>query len=119
MIMHEHMGYFYFEPRFCFCFFFTCLYLGSEPKFKVNEKHPLFQSILHRSCFTSGGSEMCVPVSYSQRASGEFEYTSSLYLYKMPKAAGECGREKWTDAKRIDHVVLYTLTYLFSHQGGI
>lgn len=93
MIMHEHMGYFYFEPSFCLSFF-TCLYPGTEPRFKVNEKHPSFQSILHPSCyFTSLGSEACVPFSHSRRASGEFEYTFSAYLYKIPKAAREYGRE--------------------------
>lgn len=72
MIMHEHMGYFYSELSFCLCFFLkkTCLYLGSEPRFKVNEEHPSFRSILHPSCFTSLGSETCVPFSTSEEHRG-------------------------------------------------
>lgn len=90
MIMHEHMDSFYlgvFVSAFFF-FFFTCLSLGSEPRFKVIEKHPSSQSILHPSCyFTSLGSETRVPFSHSLRASREFEYTSLSYLYKIPKAS--------------------------------
>lgn len=88
-----------FEVSFCLSFFLGGggvgrVHLGSQPGFKVNKKHPSFQSILHPSChFTSRGSEMCAPFSLFPKASREFEYTSLSYLYKIPKA--EHGAEGW------------------------
>lgn len=37
MIMHEHMDCYFSSLKFFFIFFFHFFYLGSEPRFKVNE----------------------------------------------------------------------------------
>lgn len=97
MIMHEHLGFSYFEVSFCLCYF-AFLYSGSEPSLKVNQKHPSFQSIWHPSChFTTLGSKTCVPFSHFLRASRELESISLSYLYKIPKV--EHGTEEWIHIK--------------------
>lgn len=72
MIMHDYALLLLLRTEFLSLLFFfkTCLYLGSEPRFKVNEEHPSFRSILHPSCFTSLGSETCVPFSTSEEHRG-------------------------------------------------
>ncbi len=67
--------------------------------------------------FSSPGSETRVPFSPLRRASREFEYTSSSYLYKIPTAAWEYGREEWFHVMCSSCCALQLKKYLFWHQG--
>lgn len=55
MIMHEHMGYFYFEPSFCLCFFFYLFVSGIWAKIQGERETPFIsvyiasQLLFHKS----------------------------------------------------------------------
>lgn len=119
MIMHEHMlslcFRWVFVSGFFFFFFFSSLpctfsYLGSEPRFKVNKKHPSFHSILHPRChFTSLASEVRVPFSPAEKYRGSLN-THPGHICRKPRPhPAPRATEEWIQTWRIGHVVFHNV----------